>query len=788
MRTSLLGRRGGALTLLAAAFVLPVPAFAQGSEPCPDPVPTAVAVTTVPIVVTSITPLSDVDFGEWTAFGVKAANVAELGRLGFAAGTVPEGFAIPFSFYDEFMKANGFYDDVKEMLADPDFQTDFDVQDDMLDDLRDDIKDAVSPQRIIDALTQMHETFPAGTSLRYRSSTNNEDLPGFNGAGLYDSKTQDPQETEEDGIDKSLKGVFASLWTFRAFTEREFHRIDHLSAAMGVLVHPNYSDELANGVAVSFDPFYDLGGLSRYYANTQVGEDLVTNPATRSVPEELLLFPDGGYVVLSTSNQVLPYELLMSDSQLTQHLTAIHDHFEALYRPAAGEPFAMEIEFKITAEDILAIKQARPWVFGHTSPPPPPPPPPPGGTGGGGGGGRPQDQHGNSPAQATQVQVGSTAPWMSSTAGQINTAGDVDYFTLTLPQAGVLVVETSGSTDTVGTVWQAGEELGMAASGGERRNFRLAVSVAAGSVVIAVAGTGGRTGAYTLRTRLVVGFLENPGPHSFQSGIGVLSGWVCTADTVEIELNGAVQTAAYGTERLDTAAVCGDADNGFGLLFNWNLLGDGEHEVVASVDDVELGRATVTVKTLGEEFVKDVAGTCRVPDFPMPGETVAVEWQQSRQNFVITDGPAPTGTNRAGTAGLGYLENPSSNSFQSGIGVISGWVCAADEVEIAIGDLAPQVAGYGTERLDTQDICGDRDNGFGLLFNWNLLGDGEHAVVAYVDEEELGRATVRVTTLGAEFLRGVAGACTVEDFPLPGETVTLEWQQHQQNFVITAVE
>ena len=316
--------------------------------------------------VTSVTPLSDVHFEDWTAFGVKAANVAELGRLGFTAGTVPEGFAIPFYFYDEFMRANGFHARVDEMLADPDFQADFDVQDDMLDDLRDDIKDADSPQWIIDALTEMHATFPAGTSLRYRSSTNNEDLPGFNGAGLYDSKTQDPDETADDGIDKSLKGVFASLWNFRAFTERDFHRIDHPSAAMGVLVHPNYSDELANGVAVSFDPFYDLGGLSRYYVNTQIGEDLVTNPEAHSVPEALLLIPDGGYVVLSTSNQVVPNELLMSDSQitqLTQHLTTIHDHFEALYRPAAGEPFAIEIEFKITAEDILAIKQARPWIF-----------------------------------------------------------------------------------------------------------------------------------------------------------------------------------------------------------------------------------------------------------------------------------------------------------------------------------------------------------------------------------------------------------------------------------------
>jgi hypothetical protein len=28
----------------------------------------------------------------------------------------------------------------------------------------------------------------------------------------------------------------------------------------------------------------------------------------------------------------------------------------------------------------------------------------------------------------------------------------------------------------------------------------------------------------------------------------------------------------------------------------------------------------------------------------------------------------------------------------------------------------------------------------------------------------------------------------VEDFPMPGETVTLEWQQNSQNFVMTDFE
>ena len=229
--------------------------------------------------------------------------------------------------------------------------------------------------------------------------------------------------------------------------------------------------------------------------------------------------------------------------------------------------------------------------------------------------------------------------------------------------------------------------------------------------------------------------------------------------------------------------------NGFGLLFNWNLLGDGEHEVVAFVDGVELSRATVTVTTLGEEFLQGVAGECVVEDFPLPGERVRLAWQQNSQNFVIAGGRPPAGASAGRPRALmGGLENPGLHSFQSGVRVLSGWVCAAETVELAIGTAGRQVAAYGTERRDTLDACGDTDNGFGLLFNWNLLGDGEHEVVAFVDGVELGRATVRVTTLGVEFVRGVEGECVVEDFPSPGETVTLEWQETHQNFVIVDIE
>ena len=411
-----------------------------------------------------------------------------------------------------------------------------------------------------------------------------------------------------------------------------------------------------------------------------------------------------------------------------------------------------------------------------------------GSSGGSSGGSRPPaDRHGNTPSRATSVPLSATAPWGSSTTGRINTTSDIDYFALTLPHAGVLLVETLGSTDTVGTVWQDGEELATEDSGGVQQNFLLSVRVEAGPVLLAVAGNGTRTGAYTLKTTLVAGYLENPGSDSFQSGIGVLSGWVCEAEEVTLEIDGHSYPAGYGTERSDTAEVCGDTDTGFGLLFNWNLLGNGTHEVVVVVDEVELGRATVTVTTVDGEFLTDVAGTCERTDFPTAGETVTVVWQQANQNFVITDGRAPPkGSSSVPSNITGFLENPAPNSFQSGIGVLSGWVCDAEEVTLEI-DGHSYPASYGTERGDTAEVCGDTDTGFCLLLNWNLLDDGDHEVVALADGVAFDRATVRVTTLGEEFLTGVTGTCEAPDFPTAGQAVTLTWQQTQQNFVITAV-
>ncbi len=313
---------------------------------------------------TKIRPLDSISFAQSVSFGAKCANVATMRRFGFPDGTIPNGYGIPFYFYDEFMKYNGFYDQARNMIANPLFQSDFEVKIERLEDFRKKIKSAQMPVWMMTELKALQESFSSETPIRCRSSTNNEDLPGFSGAGLYDSKTQHP---DEGHLSKSIKQVYASMWNYRAFDERDFHRIDHFAAAMGILVHPNHENEQANGVGVSTDPIYQTEGT--YYLNTQIGEDLITNPNALSIPEEILLdavsATEDDYLVINPSNQVPPNNLIMQPVFLDQmriFLSTIHDEFQVLYHAEGKEGFAMEIEYKINESGQLTIKQARPWA------------------------------------------------------------------------------------------------------------------------------------------------------------------------------------------------------------------------------------------------------------------------------------------------------------------------------------------------------------------------------------------------------------------------------------------
>ena len=235
-------------------------------------------------------------------------------------------------------------------------------------------------------------------------------------------------------------------------------------------------------------------------------------------------------------------------------------------------------------------------------------------------------------------------------------------------------------------------------------------------------------------------------------------------DRFEFRQGGIATDSATGelvVDQLVRAAESGP-EGGF-----WQYYFDNPADDLYSVDVPKVGYARIV--------------TARIPR--PDGSTISID-------YIVNSGFYPT-ADGLGDLG-GRLENPGPHAFQSGIGALWGWACEAEQVEIEIkteqGEFAWHMAAYGLERLDTLDTCGDTDNGFVLLLNWNLLGDGVHSVTALADGVELGQTTVQVTTLGQEFVEGVAGECVAEDFPALGQSTLLEWRQNSQNFVITDVQ
>ena len=136
------------------------------------------------------------------------------------------------------------------------------------------------------------------------------------------------------------------------------------------------------------------------------------------------------------------------------------------------------------------------------------------------------------------------------------------------------------------------------------------------------------------------GSLENPGPGVTHSGIGVISGWKCSAGELTVRFNGGAPIPlSYGSARADVrnAGACPRAEVGFVALWNWGNLGDGQHTAVVYDDGREFARNTFRVVTTGEAFLPDAEGQCVVPDFPAPGENALFTWTTGTQHLELTD-------------------------------------------------------------------------------------------------------------------------------------------------------
>jgi len=244
------------------------------------------------------------------AFGGKSANLGEVMYAKLPGIVVPSGFAIPFYYYDEFIKRNKIDDEIFTLLNDQKFVHDPAYRREHLTSLRERIQKAEFDPALRKEVLQKVAREYAGKGLFVRSSSNSEDLPKFSGAGLY---TTVPNVRGEKELIEAIKTVWASLWNFEAYEFRERANVDHSKIFMAVLLQEGINSE-SSGVMISTDPF-DKENAGAIYISAKRGlgikvvegqriaEQIIFRPRTnavqvltRSAEDSLLTFDENGGV------------------------------------------------------------------------------------------------------------------------------------------------------------------------------------------------------------------------------------------------------------------------------------------------------------------------------------------------------------------------------------------------------------------------------------------------------------------------------------------------------------
>lgn len=284
---------------------------------------------------------------------------------------VPEyGMAIPYFFYWQHFINSGASKMVSKLITAKTTEKEKDI----LKEMRKLIKEYPIDRSLLDSVEARIRKQNKFTAFRFRSSTNAEDLPEFNGAGLYDSETGIIGDKEKT-IEKAIKKVWASTWSERAYYERKYFGIDQQSISMGVLVHRSFPDEEANGVVVTQNIYRSTGGIT---VNVQKGEASVVMPKNGEITEIFTAYqyhqePWVGklivdYVSFSPLNNFKP---IMSETEIqnlfnavvqikTEILTnkAMYGGVNKKFAPNKNTEF--DLEFKLMGKKReLYIKQVR---------------------------------------------------------------------------------------------------------------------------------------------------------------------------------------------------------------------------------------------------------------------------------------------------------------------------------------------------------------------------------------------------------------------------------------------
>lgn len=342
----------------------------------------AAAIPRLDTSVRGLQALAERSLADLPSIGAKAAQLAELGRVSLCTQSTTQGvletevptnaFAVPIVYSLEHFERSGAKARLAELRQSAAFNADPAVRERGLTEVQLDILSEPLDIELLEALRDRVSANWPGQKVRFRSSSNTEDLAEFNGAGLYISTGIDAGATSEQ-LATVVREVWASLWKLRAYDEREYYQIDQDAVAMAVLVHQAFPSEKANGVAISRDVIEPSRG-DKYYVNAQIGEALVTNPAPGVASDQFTYAPQRSPHIERLSRSSLgdgtPVLTDAESSWIACSLARIHDHFRPLVDPEQQNSwFAMDIEFKLLGEQRqLLIKQARPYSFGHEAP------------------------------------------------------------------------------------------------------------------------------------------------------------------------------------------------------------------------------------------------------------------------------------------------------------------------------------------------------------------------------------------------------------------------------------
>ena len=291
--------------------------------------------------------------------GAKAAQLGEVMHIGTL--DTPGGFVIPLSYYRAHLAKSRAAAELPAKLLDAAFTSDNAARAQWLEQVRSSIQRQPVDPALVAAVRARIATMAPKSRWILRSSTNAEDLAGFTGAGLYRSLRVKAQ-ADEAAIAATIAEVWASVWLQGAFEERSWYRIDHDAVGMAILVQPFVDGAVANGVAITANPFTET--RPGWFVNAQSLGGSVTGAAGDEVPEQHLIYTYSGYFeteLLSRSSRLGGAELLNEADlrALDSTLRQLHEHFMRRWQQRAN---AVDVEFLIAGGDRhVVVLQARPY-------------------------------------------------------------------------------------------------------------------------------------------------------------------------------------------------------------------------------------------------------------------------------------------------------------------------------------------------------------------------------------------------------------------------------------------